>query len=145
MLELFATPARQSAALREVEHRPWPLPAAPWAMGQTWEHLLFAHWRVDPEELRRLLPEGLELDTHDGEAWLGITPFRLTGLRLRGTLPLPRLSAFHELNVRTYVVADGKPGIWFFSLDADHRLAVLGARRLYRLPYHRARMSALVH
>jgi uncharacterized protein YqjF (DUF2071 family) len=91
--------------------------------------------------VRELLPEDLELETRDGSAWLGITPFRITGLRLRGLLPIPRLSAFLELNVRTYVTHGGKPGIWFFSLDAESAFFVEAARRLYRLPYHHARMS----
>ena len=110
-------------------------------MGQTWEDLLFAHWRVDADALRPLVPEALRLQTYDGAAWLGVTPFRITGLRLRGTLPLPRVSKFLELNVRTYVTAGGKPGIWFFSLDASSQLAVEAARRTYKLPYFRARIS----
>ena len=93
-------------------------------MGQTWEDLLFAHWRVDADALRPLVPDALRLQTHDGAAWLGITPFKISALRLRGTLPLPRVSSFLELNVRTYVTAGGKTGIWFFSLDASSQLAV---------------------
>jgi uncharacterized protein len=90
------------------------------------------------------VPPELEVETHDGTAWVGITPFRLTGLRARGLLPIPRASSFLELNVRTYVNAGGgeKPGIWFFSLDASSRLAVEAARRTYKLPYFHARMSA---
>jgi uncharacterized protein YqjF (DUF2071 family) len=111
-------------------------------MGQTWEDLLFAHWRVDVEMLRPHVPPELDIDTHDGRAYVGITPFRLTGLRARGTLPLPYVSSFLELNVRTYVTRDDRPGIWFFSLDASSRAAVEVARRSYRLPYFHARMSA---
>ena len=112
-------------------------------MGQTWEDLLFAHWRVPAAELRRLVPVELEVEEHDGSAWVGLVPFRISHLRARGTPPLPRLSSFLELNVRTCVRAvDGKPGIWFFSLDAASRLAVEAARRWYKLPYHHARMSA---
>jgi uncharacterized protein len=85
-----------------------------------------------------LLPDGLPLDLHEGEAWLGITPFRITGFRLHGLPPLPVLSSFPEVNVRTYVTFEGKPGIWFFSLDADSPWAVEAARLVYRLPYHRA-------
>jgi uncharacterized protein YqjF (DUF2071 family) len=110
-------------------------------MGQTWEDLLFAHWRVDPELLRPRIPQGLELDVFDGAAWIGVVPFRLTGLRLRGLLPFPG-SSFLELNVRTCVAAQDKPGLWFFSLDASSRVAVELARRTYRLPYFHARMSA---
>jgi uncharacterized protein len=96
-----------------------------------------------PEEaIRRLVPEPLAVDTFDGSAWLGITPFRVSGLRLRGTLPVPRLSRFLELNVRTYVTFEDKPGIFFFSLDAERPFAVGAARRTYKLPYFRARMTA---
>jgi uncharacterized protein len=141
-VEFLEAPARQASVESETAHRPWPLPAEPWVMAQTWNDLLFAHWRVPAEKIARLVPQGLEVDQHDGSAWLGITPFVLTGLRLRGTVPLPRLSTFPELNVRTYVTTGGKPGIWFFSLDAASRLAVEGARRTYKLPYHVARMRA---
>jgi uncharacterized protein YqjF (DUF2071 family) len=135
------TASRQAESLQQQDHRPWPLPDGPWLMGQTWEHLLFAHWRVRPEALRRLLPTGLVLDTFADEAWLGITPFRVTGLRARGTLPLPFVSSFVELNVRTYVTREGKGGIWFFSLDATSPLAVAAARRTYHLRYFRTRAS----
>jgi hypothetical protein len=107
-------------------------------MGQTWDELLFVHYRVSIEQLRELVPDGLEVEQHSGSAWLGVTPFVVTGLRARGLLPLPFTSSFRELNVRTYVTRDGKPGIWFFSLDASSQLAVEAARRLYRLPYYRA-------
>ncbi len=111
-------------------------------MGQTWESLVFVHWRVSVDELRPLIPAGLEIEELDGSAWLGIVPFRITGLRARGMAPLPGLSAFKELNVRTYVRApDGKPGVWFFSLEATSRLAVRAARRQYRLPYFDAQMT----
>jgi uncharacterized protein len=134
--EALATARRQAAVTAETAHRPWPLPERPWAMAQTWEDLLFVHWPVDPDQVRPHVPDGLELDIRDGTAWLGVTPFRLTGLRLRGTVPLPYLSSFLEINVRSYVTRDGKPGIWFHSLDATSRGAVEVARRAYRLPYH---------
>jgi uncharacterized protein YqjF (DUF2071 family) len=132
-------PAQRSVVL-ELRHRPWPLPERPWLMGQTWYDLLFAHWAVDPEALRPLIPPPLELDVRDGRAWLGVTPFEVGGLRLRGLPPLPWLSRFPELNVRTYVNYDDRPGIYFFSLDAARHLAVFAARRAYRLPYFHAQM-----
>jgi uncharacterized protein YqjF (DUF2071 family) len=107
-------------------------------MGQTWDDLLFAHYRVGATTLRDLVPDGLEVDEHSGSGWIGVTPFVVTGLRARGLVPLPLVSSFLELNVRTYVTRDGKAGIWFFSLDASSQLAVEAARRLYRLPYFRA-------
>jgi uncharacterized protein YqjF (DUF2071 family) len=130
----------QRRTLEAVAHRPWPLPTRPWLMGQTWYHLLFAHWRVEPSTIDRLLPPPLTAQRRDGSAWLGITPFTVGALRLHGTPPVPWLSWFPELNVRTYVDVDGKPGIYFFSLDAGRRAAVAAARRSHRLPYFHARM-----
>jgi len=135
---LIRAPARQTVSLEHAEHRPWPLPDGLWLQGQTWDELLFAHWRVKADALRALLPEQLPLDLHESEAWLGVTPFRITGFRLHGLPPVPFLSSFPEVNVRTYVTYESKPGIWFFSLDADSQWAVEAARLAYRLPYHRA-------
>lgn len=138
----FEDAAAQASSLRETEHRPYPAPHRGWTMGQTWHDLLFAHWRVPHDLLRPHVPERLELEEHDGTAWIGLTPFRVTGLRLRGVPPLPLLSSFYELNCRTYVRAGDHPGIWFFSLDASSRAAVAAARRTYRLPYRHARIEA---
>jgi uncharacterized protein len=110
-------------------------------MAQSWIDLLFAHWSVPPAALAAVVPRQLRLDTFDGRAWVGVTPFEVRNLRIRSTPPVPWLSSFPEINVRTYVVFDGKPGIFFFSLDAARRLAVASARRFYRLPYFRADMS----
>lgn len=131
----------QGAVLRETAHRPWPLPREPWLMAQTWEDLLFAHWPVPPEWLRSLLPASVPLDVRAGSAWVGVTPFRVAALRPRGMPHLPGITTFPELNVRTYTTIDGKPGIWFMSLDAASALAVFGARRTHRLPYFKARME----
>lgn len=125
-------------------HRPWPLPAGPWVMAQSWHDLLFAHWPIAVAQLRPHIPPPLEIDTFEGTAWLGVVPFRMSGVRLRGTPALPWLSAFPELNVRTYVVAEDKPGVWFFSLDAGNPVAVAVAQAWFHLPYFRARMSCQV-
>jgi len=110
-------------------------------MFQNWLSLSFLHWRCDAQSLTMRLPPGLELDTFHGAGWVGLTPFRLTGLRPPGLPPLPGLSTFPETNLRTYVRGPAGPGIWFFSLEAASVLAVLGARVGYGLPYHRARMT----
>ncbi len=140
-LDLLAGAARQAAATTDVEHRPWPLPEGPWSNAQSWLDLAFLHWRVDKDAIAKLVGRSVEIDLFDGEAWLGIVPFVLADLRLRGVPPLPRVSTFPELNVRTYVTRDGKPGVWFFSLDAGSAFVVESAKRLYRLPYYRARMT----
>src|SRR4029453_18901262 len=100
--------------LPPADHRPWPLPRRPWIMAQTWERLAFAHLPVPEERLRPLVPSGLTLQTFEGRAWLGITPFMLRGLRLRSLPSLGGLAPFPELNVRTYVTLDDRPGVFFF-------------------------------
>jgi uncharacterized protein YqjF (DUF2071 family) len=140
-IDVLASPLAHSRVTLERDHRPWPLPRRPWIMGQTWRSLLFAHWPVEPEQLRAVMPEALPPDTFDGEAWIGVTPFAVHNLRPRLTLPVPRISSFPEINVRTYVTVGGKPGIYFFSLDAANAVAVAIPRLLYRLPYFRARMT----
>ncbi len=136
---------KQRRTLDETAHRPWPLPSNPWFMGQTWCNLLFAHWRVEPAALERVVPPQLPLDLRDGSAWIGVTPFTVLGFRLHGTPPIPFVATFPELNVRTYVTVNGKPGIFFHSLDAGSSFAVAAARRSYRLPYFRARASLEHH
>ena len=110
-------------------------------MTQTWNDLLFAHWPIDPALLRSLVPSQLPLDTFDQRCWLAVTPFHMSKVRPRGVPPLPGLSRFPELNVRTYVTVGDKPGVYFFSLDAANLPAVWAARKFYRLPYFHARMS----
>lgn len=127
--------------LDSVSHRPWPVPARRWLMFMRWHDLAFFHWPLAATALRPLIPHPLALDQYEGTAWIGIVPFRMTGIRCRGCPALPGLSAFPELNVRTYVTVEGKPGVWFFSLDAANRLAVWVARAAFHLPYHFARMS----
>lgn len=110
-------------------------------MTQVWRKLLFAHWPVPTAMVRPLLPVGLALDTWDGQAWLGIVPFQMERVHFRGLPGIPTATRFGELNVRTYVTVDDKPGVFFFSLDAGSLLAVLGARTLFALPYYHARFA----
>jgi uncharacterized protein YqjF (DUF2071 family) len=129
------------AILTETAHRPWPMPAGAWVMSQTWNDLLFAHWPVAADVLRPLVPARFELDLFDGQAWLGVVPFHMTNVTPRFVPALPWISAFPELNVRTYVRVDGKPGVFFFSLDAGNPVAVSAARTLLNLPYYSAEMT----
>jgi uncharacterized protein YqjF (DUF2071 family) len=113
-------------------------------MIQTWHDLLFAHWPLPPQILRPLVPQQLPLDSYDGQCWLAVTPFHMSNVRPRGVPPLPGFSRFPELNFRTYVKIEDKPGVYFFSLDAGILSAVFAARSFYRLPYYYARMKAEV-
>lgn len=132
------------------DHRPWPTPDSPWLVWMSWRKLLFAHWPVDPELVRPHIPDGLQLDTRDGSAWIGVVPFDMV-ITPRAMPRFGNQSHFLELNVRTYVreagtadtndPAAGKPGVFFFSLDAQRWLAVRAARRLFHLPYFDADMA----
>jgi uncharacterized protein YqjF (DUF2071 family) len=124
--------------LRETGHRPWAMPDHPWLMRQSWHDLLFAHWPLEPTVLRGLVPPGLALDLFDGRAWVGVIPFHMSNVAPRGVPCVPIVSAFPELNVRTYVTLKGKPGVYFFSLDAGSSIAVAVARTLFHLPYYGA-------
>jgi uncharacterized protein len=110
-------------------------------MHQTWGKLLFLHWRVPVEQIRPLIPERLSIDSWEGSAWVGVTPFTMWGVRPTFLPPVPWVSETHELNVRTYVHLDAVPGVWFLSLDAANPLAVYGARFAFHLPYFRAEME----
>lgn len=107
-----------------------------------WHDLLFMHWPVPADLLRALVPPPLQIDTFDSRAWLGVIPFRMTGVRPRSIPARLWGMDFPELNVRTYVTHEDKPGVWFFSLDAANRMAVLTARMVYHLPYYHASMSS---
>src|SRR5262245_34843152 len=114
-------------------------------MMQHWRRLAFLHWRYPPDVVQALLPEGLRVETFDGDAWVGLIPFLMAGVRLPRVPALPWLSRFAETNVRTYVTGpDGRSGIWFFSLDAARAPAVLAGRVGYGLPYEWSAMTVRV-
>lgn len=120
----------------EVRHRPKGQPV----MHQEWGKLLFMHWRVHESLIRPHIPSSLSIDTYGDSAWIGIVPFTMWDIRAFPPFvpPVPGLDSMHELNVRTYVHHNGVPGVWFFSLDANSRAAVLGARTFFHLPYYNA-------
>lgn len=132
--------------MREIKLRtsekPRPFPAGRWAMTQRWNDLLFAHWRVEATQISALLPEGLVVDTFDSSAWLGIVPFWMDRIKVRGIPTIPGARSFPELNMRTYVrdLRTNTPGVYFFSLDGANLFGVIAARSFYHLPYYWAQM-----
>ena len=127
--------------LKQTDHRPYPIPDQPWILFQRWECLLFAHWPMPPETIQQFVPDGLTVDTFDGQAWVSVVPFSMRAIHPRYLPPVPWLSYFLELNVRTYVTRDRKPGVWFTSLDAANPLGVWLGRNVYNLPYFNAKMK----
>lgn len=132
---------KYSNTLQHFSHRPFALEQTPWVINQSWCNLLFAHWTVPTEALRALVPPQLELDLFDGQAYIAVVPFEMREVSPRLIPSMPWLSFFPELNVRTYVKYKGKPGVYFFSLDAGNPVAVWIACNFYHLPYFNAKME----
>lgn len=118
-----------------------PIPVKTAVMRQEWRDLAYVHWRYDPEVVQSLLPPELTVDTFDGSAWVGLIPFSMRNIGLPHGPSVPYLGSFPEINVRTYVIRDGRPGVWFFSLDVNRFLPAVVARLTYRLPYCWGRAS----
>jgi uncharacterized protein YqjF (DUF2071 family) len=127
-----------STLLQTTAHRSWPLPAGPWRYYQEWNDVLFLHWAVDADLVRDLIPASLELETFNGKAWISIVAFTMQKIRPRYLPFFKPVSDFHEINVRTYVTRDGKPGVYFINIEAQKTLSVLLSRSLSGLPYEKS-------
>jgi uncharacterized protein YqjF (DUF2071 family) len=128
--------------LVRTSHKPRPLPSGHWRLKQHWNDLLFAHWPVPASSLAPLIPEGLQVDSFNGSAWLGVMPFWMDRFKVRGIPTIPGTRCFPDLSLRTYVHEErtGTPGVFCLSLDASNLLAVGLGRAFYSLPYHWAQM-----
>ncbi|MBO9562990.1 MAG: DUF2071 domain-containing protein [Niastella sp.] len=122
-------------------HRTWALPTGKWAYYQEWNRVLFLHWKVPARELQALLPNHLELDLYEGNAWISLVPFTMEKIRPNGLPAFTPISNFHEINVRTYVTAEGKPGVYFLNIEAHKYLSAYISRLLSGLPYEKSRMT----
>ncbi|MBW8348799.1 DUF2071 domain-containing protein [Bacillus sp. IITD106] len=127
--------------LQKTEHRPYPLPSKYWIMRQKWRDVLFMHLPIKPEKLQPYIPSAIEIDTFDGYAWLGVVVFKIDGIYPRGFPPVSIRPAFPEINLRTYVRCNDKPGIYFLSLDVDDWTSYTLAKRWLHVPYHPAKIS----
>lgn len=127
--------------LCKTDHRPYPLPSAPWVMRETWSKVMFAHWPIPSRLIKPLLPPHLELDTFAGDAYISVLAFRMSGVRLRFLPPIPGANEMLQINIRTYVKHNGKPGIYFLAVDSSHLPTVLLTRLTLGLPYHHADIS----
>ena len=118
-----------------VSHVVCPAPVQHPVMKQQWRDLAYIHWRYDPAVVQELLPEGIEVDTFDGSAWVGLIPFSMRNISFPLIPPVPYFGSFPEVNVRTYVKRNGVPGVWFFSLDVNRLIPAFVARTTYFIPY----------
>lgn len=127
--------------LNDIAHRPWEMPAGKWEFYQEWNDAIFLHWEVDMNALRLLVPENLEIDTFNGKCYVSIVAFTMQKIRPRNLPPVKFISDFHEINVRTYVTKNGKPGVYFLNIEAQKWISVIVAKNLSGLPYEKARIS----
>jgi hypothetical protein len=141
MIKRSVAKARYGAAAERRERSPIPTPEGHWIQGQRWEDLLFCSWPLSVDAIRSLVPEALEIDTFDGTAWVSVVPMWMEDAHFYRLPPLPFISTFPEVNLRTYVTADGIPGVWFLSLDTESRINVAIARYGFQLPYFFARCA----
>lgn len=130
-------------SLDQVDHRPWPIPHSAWTWRQSWNELLFVHFRVETKSIANFVPKNLKIQEFGGSSWVGIVPFEMNGVMRRPLPNLPWFSNFLELNVRLYVEYEGKPGVWFLSLDATNPLVVWGGNVFFNLPYKNARITSV--
>ena len=124
-----------------VDHIPFPMPEGRSVLRQNWKKLTFMHWSVEPEVLQRHLPAGLDLDLHEGKAYIGCIPFVMEKVRPARLPAVPGISTFGEFNIRTYVTKNGIPGVFFLTLDAQSRVTCFYANRRYGLAYRHAKAS----
>ena len=130
-------------SLTQLNHRPWQIPKGSWVWRQSLCDLLFIHWAISPEKLEQLIPKPLEADLYEGSGWIGVVPLVMKGVMRRPLPNLPYFSEFPQLNVRTYVRYQDKPGVWFFSLDTTNLLAVWAARKYFHLPYFHSEIKII--
>ncbi|MBT5392334.1 MAG: DUF2071 domain-containing protein [Euryarchaeota archaeon] len=128
----------------DCKHIPFPMPHRKCTLYQNWKHLTFMHWKVDIEQLKTYIPEGLEIDLYNGDAYVGVIPFIMEKVRPRGLPWLPFISTFGEFNIRTYVKKDDVPGVLFLTLDAQSMVTCFHAPRSYGLPYRYAKAKVKI-
>lgn len=127
--------------LRSTDHRPWPIPANSWSYYQEWNNAIFLHWEVELSELKKYVPKELQIDTLQGKPWVSVVAFTMEKIRPKNLPYFNPISNFHEINIRTYVKANGKTGVYFLSIEAAKRLSCLVARKISKLPYRYSKIK----
>jgi uncharacterized protein len=127
--------------LNATAHKPWALPTEKWKYYQEWNNAIFLHWQVDYEELKKFIPEDLEIDLYDGKPWVSLVAFTMEKVRPRYFPSFPPISNFHEINIRTYVKREGKPGVYFLSIEGGTQISCLVAKTMSELPYRYSKMK----
>ena len=127
--------------LNTTEHRPWTMPDGNWKFYQEWNDAIFLHWPVNKIELKKLVPEGIEIDLFEGKSWVSVVAFTMEKIRPRFFPPLAPISNFHEINIRTYVRHKEKAGVYFLSIEGGRKISCHVARMLSELPYRYSKMN----
>lgn len=133
--------ATKDHLFQSVSHRPWPIPTRSWSYYQEWNHALFLHWKVEPGLLEPFIPKELELNTFEGDAWISLVAFTMEKIRPKNLPAFPPISDFHEINIRTYVTHNHKPGVYFLNIEAQKLVSAKLSKLLSGLPYEKAQME----
>jgi uncharacterized protein YqjF (DUF2071 family) len=133
--------SERTVLFQSISHRKWSLPTKSWSYYQEWNNALFLHWKVPTDILKQFLPTGLTLDTFENEAWISVVAFTMERIRPKNLPSFSPISNFHEINIRTYIIQDNKPGVYFLNIEAQKQLSALISRKLSGLPYEKAKMK----
>jgi uncharacterized protein YqjF (DUF2071 family) len=127
--------------LQSIDHRPWEMPSQKWKYYQEWNDAIFLHWKVEPQALRKFVPKDLEIDTYQGSAWVSMVAFDMKNTRPFFLPAFSPFSDFHEINIRTYVTFNGKPCVYFLSIEGGREISCKIAKKMSKLPYQYSIMN----
>ncbi len=131
--------------LKSTDHRSWLPSEKSWSFYQEWNDAVFLHWEVPYDELRTLVPDELTIDHFEGKYYVSIVAFKMEKIRPRHLPSVSFISNFYEINVRTYVTAEEKSGVYFINIEASSSLSAFICRKLSGLPYEKASISRTEH
>ncbi len=132
---------KTSRILNQTDHRPFECPTRPWVFYQEWNKAIFLHWEVKADAIQRLLPSGLKVDVINGKAWMSLVAFDMNNIKARYLPKLPRISDFQEINIRTYVICNGKPSVYFLSMEANNKVSCKLLEKVSKFPYRYSEMK----
>jgi len=127
--------------LNITEHRPWDMPNSPWKFYQEWNNVIFLHWKVDINELKKMVPKEIEIDLFEGTPWVSVVAFTMEKMRPKNLISFPPISNFDEINIRTYVKYKGKSGVYFLNIEGGTRVSCKLAKGISELPYEYSKMT----
>jgi len=132
---------KAKSILKQTRHRTFNVPSRSWKFYQEWNNAIFLHWKVEPETVKSLLPDGIELDIANGKTWVSLVAFNMNHIGIRSLPKLPHISDFHEINIRLYVICNGKPSVYFLNMEGSKRSSCKVLKAMSKFPYQYSKMK----